>query len=223
MSKGQLCDYSGITYKMLEEEGGIQWPCNEQKPLGTKRLYSPDIAFRTKDEKASLICADWFPMAEPISTSFPAILNTGRTVEQWHTRTKTRSIDILNDLAPESWIDINPKDAQALKVKSGDRMAISSARGRVEDVMVRVTQAVREGNIFVPFHYNTQLVNRLTNESFCPKSGEPNYKQTAIQLHSKEVPDGLILQETEISGEIEHIKTTYEGIKIKEKELVRNT
>ena len=222
LSEGQLCDYSGITYELLEEHGGIQWPCNSERPLGTKRLYSPDIAFRTKDEKAKLLCLDWFPMAEPISKEFPAILNTGRTVEQWHTRTKTRSIDILNDLAPEGWIDLNPKDAEALKVKSGDRMAISSARGRVEDVMVRVTQAVREGNIFVPFHYNTELINTLTNDSFCPKSGEPNYKQTAIQLHSSEVPEGLVFKETEISGEIEHVKTAYEGIKIIEKEKIAN-
>ena len=159
-------------------------------------------------------------MAEPACAEFPVILNTGRTVEQWHTRTKTRSIDILNDLAPESWIDINPSDATKLKVKSGDRMSISSARGRVNDVMVRVTQSVAPGNIFVPFHYNTQLVNALTNESFCPKSGEPNFKQTAIQLHSDEVPDGLVFQEQEISGHIEHVKTAYEGIKLIEKEMV---
>ncbi|QSZ42307.1 molybdopterin-dependent oxidoreductase [Sulfurimonas aquatica] len=219
VSKGQLCDYSGITYELLEQEGGIQWPCNEERPLGTKRLYSADIAFTTKDAKANLICADWFPMAEPISPAFPALLNTGRTVEQWHTRTKTRSIDILNDLAPEAWVDINPEDADVLKVKSGDRMAVSSARGRVEDVVVRVTQSVRAGNIFIPFHFNTELVNTLTNDSFCPKSGEPNFKQTAIQLHSAEVPDGLVFKEQEVSGEIEHIKSTYEGVKIQENVL----
>ncbi len=221
LSKGQLCDYSGITYELLEEHGGIQWPCNEANPLGTKRLYTPEIPFRTKDKKAKLLSLDWFPMAEPTCREFPALLNTGRTVEQWHTRTKTRSIKILDNLAPESWIDINPEDAQKLKVKSGDRMDISSARGRVKDVMVRVTQSVRPGNIFVPFHYNTQLVNALTNESFCPKSGEPNFKQTAIQLHSQEVPDGLKFEEPEISGHIEHVKTTFEGIKFKEKVLHR--
>jgi len=221
LSKGQLCDYSGITYELLEEHGGIQWPCNEEHPLGTKRLYSPDMPFRTKDKKANLLCLDWFPMAEPVSPKFPVIMNTGRTVEQWHTRTKTRSIDILDNLAPESWIDINPSDAKLLKVKSGDRMDISSPRGKVKDVIVRVTQSVRPGNIFVPFHFNTQLVNALTNESFCPKSGEPNFKQTAIQLHSAEVPDGLSLKETEISGEIEHIKTTFEGIKFKKKEEIK--
>jgi assimilatory nitrate reductase catalytic subunit len=220
VSKGQLCDYSGMTYELIEELGGIQWPCNEEHPNGTKRLYSPDIPFRTKDQKANFICAEWHPMAEPASPKFPVILNTGRTVEQWHTRTKTRSIDILDNLAPEAWVDISPKDAKKLKVKSGDRMSLSSPRGRVEDVVVRVTGSVREGTVFVPFHFNEQLVNTLTNESFCPKSGEPNYKQTAIQLHSEKVPDGLKLQEEEVSGVISHVKTTYEGIKIKEKEMV---
>ncbi|MCW8837578.1 MAG: molybdopterin oxidoreductase family protein, partial [Thiovulaceae bacterium] len=217
LSEGQLCDYSGITYELLEEHGGIQWPCNNERPLGTKRLYSSDIAFRTKDKKANLLCVDWFPMAESVSSEFPAILNTGRTVEQWHTRTKTRSIDILNNLAPEGWVDINPFDAKKLKVKSGERITISSARGKVEDVMVRVTQSVASGSIFVPFHFNTQLVNTLTNESFCPKSGEPNFKQTAIQLHSEDLPDGLEFEKTKIRAEIEHIKTAYEGIALKEK------
>ena len=224
VSKGQLCDYSGIDYELLEKEGGIQWPCNEANPLGTKRLYTPDMAFRTADQKAKLLCLDWFPMAEPQTPEFPVILNTGRTVEQWHTRTKTRSIDILNDLAPEAWVDVSPTDALKLKVKSGDRMSLSSPRGRVDDVIVRVTGSVREGTVFVPFHFNTELVNALTSESFCPKSGEPNFKQTAIQLHSDEVPEGLTLEKPEIAGEIEHIKTTWEGIKtsvaFKEKEVV---
>ena len=37
ISKGQLCDYSGITYELLEKEGGIQWPCNEERPLGDRK------------------------------------------------------------------------------------------------------------------------------------------------------------------------------------------
>lgn len=218
VSKDQLCDYSGMSYELMEELGGVQWPCNEENPKGAKRLYTPEIPFRTKDKKAKLLCLDWFPMAEPACAEFPVILNTGRTVEQWHTRTKTRSIDILNDLAPEAWVDINPEDAKKLKVKSGDRMSLSSPRGRVNDVVVRVTQSVAPGNVFVPFHFNTQLVNALTNESFCPKSGEPNYKQTAIQLHSSEVPDGLEFIKDEISGAIAHVKTAYEGVRVQEKE-----
>ncbi len=210
VSKGQLCDYSGITYKMLEEKGGVQWPCNEIFPDGSARLYTDNIAYRTKNAKANLLPLEWMPLQEPLNADFPVILNTGRTVEQWHTRTKTKSIDILNDLAPEAWVDINPADAARLEVNSGERVALSSLRGRIEDVMVRVTQTVAIGNVFVPFHFNEQLINTLTSSSFCPKSGEPNYKQTAIQLHSAKVPDGLRLSEKEITGLIEHQKIEQE-------------
>jgi assimilatory nitrate reductase catalytic subunit len=204
VSHGQLCDYSGMSYEMMERQGGVQWPCNAQFPLGSPRLYTPEIAFRTADGKAKLLSLEWIPLQEPIGEQFPIILNTGRTVEQWHTRTKTGDIGILNDLAPEAWVDINPADALALEVKSGDRIAISSPRGRVENIVVRVTQTVREGDVFVPFHFNTQLINTLTPSLFCPKSGEPNYKQTAVQLHSVKVPQGIVMTSPEISGELSH-------------------
>ncbi|MCX6052669.1 MAG: nitrate reductase [Campylobacterales bacterium] len=219
VSRGQLCDYSGMTYELLEEHGGIQWPCNAKQPLGTKRLYSPDIAFRTQDEKAKLLCLDWVAMHEPLCAEFPVLLNTGRTVEQWHTRTKTRSIDILNNLAPEAWVDINPEDALKLKVKSGERISLSNKRGRVDNVVVRVSGSVACGNVFVPFHFNTQLINTLTSNTFCPKSGEPNFKQTAIQLHSKEVPQGLDFMEQEVSGAISHKSVQEETVIFKDKKI----
>ncbi len=202
VSRGQLCDYSGMSYEMMESHGGLQWPCNDRFPLGAPRLYTSDIGFRTYDGKAKLLSLEWIPLQEPENEKFPIILNTGRTVEQWHTRTKTREIGILNDLAPEAWVDINPADANALQVKSGDRLSLSSPRGRVENIIVRVTQTVREGNVFVPFHYNTQLINTLTPTLFCPKSGEPNYKQTAVQLHSPKVPDGIVMKFPEVCGEL---------------------
>jgi len=58
VSKGQLCDYSGMSYELIEELGGIQWPCNEQFPRGSKRLYTKEIPFRTPDQKANLLCLE---------------------------------------------------------------------------------------------------------------------------------------------------------------------
>ena len=204
VSEGRLCDYSGMSYEKIEKLGGIQWPCNEEYPEGTPRLYTPEMPTRNPEGKPKFVFAQWQPMAEDICTAFPLILNTGRTVEQFHTRTKTGTIKILEDLAPEAWVELSPKDAEKLQVKSGDRIALSSPRGRVKNVIVRVTEVVREGTIFVPFHFNTQLVNTLTQSLFDPKSFEPNYKQTAVQLHSEKVPQGIVLKEEEIAGALEH-------------------
>jgi assimilatory nitrate reductase catalytic subunit len=210
VSKGQLCDYSQMSYEKIEQLGGIQWPCNENAPKGTKRLYSPDMPCKTSDGKANLLAVDWIPLSEMACKGLPLILNTGRTVEQFHTRTKTGTIGILDALAPEAWVDINPSDAKKLQVKSGDRIALSGTRGRVEDVIVKLSETIREGNIFVPFHYNEQLINLITLPEFDPKSFEPNYKQCAVQLHSEAVPEGIVYEEVEIAGYLEGVKVVEE-------------
>ncbi len=216
VSKSRLCDYSGMSYELIEELGGIQWPCNDKAPKGTKRLYTEDMPCPTPDGKAQLLPVEWVPLSEMQCQGLPLMLNTGRTVEQFHTRTKTGTIGILDALAPEAWVDISPKDAAKLKVKSGDRIAISGSRGRVEDVIVKVSETVREGNIFVPFHFNEQLINAVTIPEFDPKSFEPNYKQCAVQLHSEAVPEGIVYEELEISGYLENVKV------YKEEETAQN-
>ncbi len=210
ISKGRLCDYSGMSYEKIEKLGGIQWPCNEEFPNGSPRLYTSKIPF--PNQKAKFILGEWRDLEENRSQKFPLILNTGRTVEHFHTRTKTGEIEILNDLAPKAWIEINPKDAQKLQVKNYDEISISSPRGRVDGLVVMVTSRVREGEVFIPFHFNTQLVNLLTQSLYDPISGEPNYKQTAVQLHSQKVPTGVKL-ESGIKGSL-----TYEQKRVEEKE-----
>ena len=221
VSKGQLCDYSGMSYEKIEELGGIQWPCNEAYPKGKKRLYTEGFECKTDDGKAKLLPVDWKPLAESCNPNFPLNLNTGRTVEQWHTRTKTKTIGLLNDLAPEAWVELNPKDAEKLKVKSGDRIKIGSIRGSVENLIVKVTEVVREGDCFVPFHFAEQMINNVTIADFDPKSFEPNFKQCAVNLYSDTVPEGIVQAEVEIAGALENPMTLKVSTKIiKEVEIV---
>jgi len=206
ISAGRLCDYTGMSYSLIQELGGIQWPCNKEFPQGKKRLYDDKIDFPTSDKKAKLLVLDWLPFIDVLNHDFPLVLNTGRTVEQWHTRTKTKEISILNDLCPEAWIEINPEDAKKLKVKSGERLSISSLRGRVENIIVKESQTIKSGHIFIPFHYSKQLINAVTIADFDPKSFEPNYKQCAVQLHSEKVPEGIIYHKSEKNQLLKTVK-----------------
>jgi assimilatory nitrate reductase catalytic subunit len=217
VSKGQLCDYSGMDYERIEELGGIQWPCNEQAPDGTKRLYSEEMACNTSDGKANLLAVDWKPLTETACEGLPFLLNTGRTVEQFHTRTKTGTVGILDALSPEAWVELSLKDAGKLQVSSGDRIALSGSRGRVEDVIVKVSETVKEGHVFVPFHFNEQLINNITIPEFDAKSFEPNYKQCAVQLHSETVPEGIEYEAPEITGYLEGVKIYQEELFTEEK------
>ncbi len=184
VSAGRLCDYSGITYDRIDAAGGVQWPCPEgdDVPLaGTPRLYT-DRRYSHPDGRARLLAVEPEPIRDAPRPAYPLLLNTGRTVEHWHTRTKTGRVPILEALAPEAWVEIHPKDAADLGLSSGDLVTISSTRGSVARIRARVTAIVRPGEVFVPFHWDERCANRLTDDQFDPISREPNYKQCAVRI-----------------------------------------
>lgn len=182
VSAARLCDYSGLNYELIERHGGIQWPYAAGTPeVKTTRLYS-DGLFSTGDGKARLICAEWEPFPEQPNADFPFVLNTGRTVEHWHTRTKTGKVPILERLAPNAWLEMNPRDAQSLSLKPHDHVDVVSSRGRVRDVELRVTEIIAPGQVFMPFHYAESNANQVTQSAFDPISREPNYKQCAVRV-----------------------------------------
>ena len=180
VSAGRPCDYSGMTWDAVEANGGLQWPCPPGSS-GMASLYA-DGRFNTPDGRAKLFCVTPEPVRDAPDERFPFLLNTGRTVEHWHTRTKTGRVDILEQLAPEGWVEMNPADADRLGVRAGEPVRLVSRRGIVEPVPVRVTATVRPGEVFVPFHYDELCVNRLTVDEFDPISREPNYKQSAVHI-----------------------------------------
>ena len=180
VSKGRLCDYSGITYQLLGEKGATQWPCPEGGAPAA-RLYA-DGRFPTSDGRARLVAAHWAPFPEQPARDFPLILNTGRTVEHWHTRTKTREVPILERLSPRAWLEMNPRDARQLGLRSHDRVDVVSQRGRVRAVELRITEITAPGQVFMPFHFSETNVNEVTQSAFDPVSREPNYKQCAVRV-----------------------------------------
>ncbi|MGQ0615711.1 MAG: molybdopterin oxidoreductase family protein [Acidimicrobiia bacterium] len=185
VSAGRPCDYSGASWERIEAAGGVQWPCPaDDADLalgGTPRLYT-DLRFNRPDGRAALRVVAPAPFTDEPGRDFPFVLNTGRTVEHWHTRTKTGRIPILEAMAPEAWVEINPGDAAALGVRSGDLVRMVSERGAVDRIRARVTAIVRRGEVFVPFHWDERCANRLTNDEFDPISREPNYKQCAVRV-----------------------------------------
>ena len=190
ISSGRLCDYSGMTYQDLEEHGGIQWPfksSHDRDPKESVRLYT-DGQFQTQDGRAELWSVYNEEPPEVPDDEFPFLLNTGRTVEHWHTRTKTGGIPILNRLSPEAWVEINARDAAQLKLHHGDYVRVSSRRGAIERIVLRVTETVAPGQIFIPFHFAEANANNLTLNLCDPISREPNYKQSAVKLEKSDMP-----------------------------------
>lgn len=193
VSAGRLCDYSGMTYEAIDANGGIQWPYpnaepGSQNPDAVRRLYT-DGVFQTPDGRARLLPVQWEPFPEQPTDAYPFVLNTGRTVEHWHTRTKTANVPILERLSPKAWVEMNPRDARALRLKARDRVDVVSRRGRISGVELRVTETIAPGEVFVPFHYAEANANTVTQSAFDPVSREPNYKQSAVRVEKASTPD----------------------------------
>ena len=195
-SKGQLCDYSALSYAKLTGGSGIQWPCNDDAPDGTERLYTSLVFpsdFETAEsfghdlETGAALEAEGFAKMRPMGrvmlkgarhlppfeepdAEYPFRLTTGRVVYQFHTRTKTgRSAD-LDAAAPEAFAQIAEVDADRLGIEDGEMVRVTTRRG-----MVRIPAAIgsiEPGHIFIPFHYGCwdeqECRPRMANELTIP-------------------------------------------------------
>ena len=105
---------------------------------------------------------------------YPVVLNTGRLQHQWHTMTKTGKVAKLNKLDDGPFVEIHPIDAEAQNVVDGQPVEVASRRGRAVLPAV-VTDRVRPGNCFVPFHWNDEhgeylAINAVTSDAVDPFS-----------------------------------------------------
>lgn len=181
ISKGRLNDISQLTYPILRAKGSLQWPFIPDNPALSDSLYATG-GFKTPDGKAKLVYSEPVDIPEDVSNAYPLMLNTGRTVEHWHTRTKTGKIPILEKLSPSAWVEMNPATARFYEISDSEKIRVISKRGRINEVLVRITETVPAGQIFIPFHFQEASANFLTMPAFDPKSREPNYKQCAVKI-----------------------------------------
>jgi formate dehydrogenase alpha subunit len=168
--------YAGITYARLEERG-LQWPCPKEDHPGTPILHTQGFA----SGKGLFSPVEFKAAAEETDGEYPLILTTGRSLWQYHTGTMTRRSSALETLAPQSWVEINPADANELGVTSGDKVTVASRRGRVETTAV-VTEGIKRGVVFMPFHYAESAANELTNTALDPIAKIPELKVAAVLL-----------------------------------------
>jgi nitrate reductase NapA len=196
-SKGTAYDFMGMTRARMKKAHGIQWPCPTEDHPGTQRRYTAkygdslvkkfdpaaeDVSFYgSKDRKAIVWLRPYKGPAEPPDAEYPFALTTGRQIEHWHTGTMTLKVPELRRSAPMAYVEINPRDAQKIGVRSKDKVKITSRRGSIV-LEAKVMDVPRDGLVFVPMHYPDQMINSLTNDAFDALSKQPEYKICAVKL-----------------------------------------
>lgn len=169
--------YAGISYKRLEKEGGIQWPCPTPKHPGTTYLHKDKFV----RGKGLFHAIEFIPPAELPDKEYPLLLTTGRVLYHYHTGSMTRRDAGLNFRYPEGHVEMHPVDAMEMGVAEGEKVRVTSRRGRIE-MPVMVTSRSLQGTVFIPFHFFEAAANQLTNPVLDPIGKIPEYKVCAVKV-----------------------------------------
>ncbi len=168
--------YGGMYYNRLDN-GGLQWPCLDANHSGTKYLHKDKFS----RGKGKFFAVEFKEAVELPDEEYPFLFTTGRVLYHFHTGTVSRRSKGLNEIYPEALVEINPHDAQELKVKDGEFIEVTSRRGKIK-VKVKITEKSGKGVLFMSFHFHEAAANLLTNAALDPVAKIPEYKVCAVKI-----------------------------------------
>jgi predicted molibdopterin-dependent oxidoreductase YjgC len=173
-------NHAGMSYKRLEELGGIQWPCYSEDTLEPSFLHGRLWEQPLEGPPAKFHAVEDDPPTEALSEQFPLRLTTGRRLDSFNTGVQTGGY--TSPLRRPEELEVSILDAEELGVSNGDLVRISSARGEVV-APVRIDPSLRPGLTFMTLHFPDEVeTNLLTINSTDPKSGTAEFKATAIRV-----------------------------------------
>ncbi len=173
---------AGIRFDRIAEEG-IQWPCPHPDHPGTATLFLD--RFNTPSGRAKLHPVPYRPQSERPDGEYPFLLNTGRILYQYHTSTLSRRNSALTAFANRAYVLMHPEDAARLGLKQGMPVTLTSRQGAIT-TRLTVSDGVRPGELFMPFHYAESPVNALTRDDLDPDSKIAPFKLTACRVAAAE-------------------------------------
>lgn len=169
--------YGGVTYERLDREGFLQWPVPSPDHSGTPYLHREKFT----RGRGKFHAIEFQEAAELPDEEYPFILTTGRLMFQFHTGTMSRRSEKLEQEAPGPYVEMNPEDAARIGLDGVRRVRVISRRGEIE-VAVRLTERIRPGVVFIPFHYAEAAANALTHAALDPVAKIPEYKVCAVRV-----------------------------------------
>ncbi|WP_186576361.1 molybdopterin oxidoreductase family protein [Aquibacillus kalidii] len=180
-SKGGNADYYGATWDKIDEQDGVFWPCKDAEDKGTPHMFL-DKKFYHPDGKAKICALPYRPPAEEPCEDYPLRLTTGRVVYHYLSGNQTRRIQFLNDMCPEPYVEVHPVTAAKYNIEHDENILLFTRRGKA-NYKVKITEAIREDTVFVPYHFgHDESINLLTIAALDPMSRMPEFKACAAQI-----------------------------------------
>ncbi len=168
--------FKGISFQKLDALGSIQWPCDDENPVGTPTMHMDEFV----RGKGKFFITQYVPTTEKVNARYPLILTTGRILSQYNVGAQTRRTEnvVWHD---EDRVEIHPHDAEDRGVKEGDWVGITSRAGETV-LRARITERVQPGVVYTTFHHPGSGANVITTDNSDWATNCPEYKVTAVQV-----------------------------------------
>jgi predicted molibdopterin-dependent oxidoreductase YjgC len=186
--------FAGISHARIDAEtdgrkSGLQWPCPTPDHPGTEYLHEGGVL----RGKGLFEAVEYRPSAELPDEEYALYLSTGRTLYHYNAATQTRRETGLALKQPEAFVEIHPRDARKRGIANGDKVELSTRRGKVE-VRALLSRQVRPGCLWTPLHFAEARANVLTNDVGDTVTGTAEYKVCAAEVRKLEsAPEGANL------------------------------
>jgi predicted molibdopterin-dependent oxidoreductase YjgC len=178
--------HGGMSYRRLEELGGIQWPCWDETHPGELFLHSRLWEDPVPGSRIPFVPVEHDPPVDRLDDDFPIRLTTGRRLDSYNTG--VQSGEFRSPMRRGETLDVSPEDLERLGLVDGQAVRVVSRRGQVE-VPVRADPGLRPGLTFMTFHFQDDVAtNLLTIDAIDPKSGTAEFKATAIRIEKLDEP-----------------------------------
>lgn len=172
--------HRGMSYRRLEELGGIQWPCPSEDHPGELFLHGRLWKRPVEGPRAPFMPTHYEPPVDEVNEDYPLLLTTGRRLYFFNTGVQTALY--RTPVPQEEYLVLHPRDADRYGIAHGDRVRVSSRRGSVE-ATAWVESTVVPGLCFMTLHFPEKTpTNVLTVDAADPKSGTAEFKATAVRV-----------------------------------------
>ncbi|MGB0936585.1 MAG: formate dehydrogenase subunit alpha [Colwellia sp.] len=174
--------FSRVSYEKLEQQGSIQWPCNDEFPDGTPTMHEEQFPIG----KGKFAVTPYLATEEKTNKRFPLLLTTGRILSQYNVGAQTRRTQ--NQVwHEEDVLEIHPHDAQERGIKDGDWLGLTSRSGETV-LKAKISSRMQTGIVYTTFHHPFSGANVITTNNSDWATNCPEYKVTAIQVEKVTSP-----------------------------------
>jgi formate dehydrogenase major subunit len=174
--------FTNVSYKLLDEVGSVQWPCNAAAPLGTPTMHIDHFV----RGKGQFLLTEYIPTDEKTGPRFPLMLTTGRILSQYNVGAQTRRT-ANSTWHPEDVLEIHPHDAEDRGIRDGDWVKIKSRAGETA-LRAKISDRMSPGVVYTTFHHPLSQANVVTTDYSDWATNCPEYKVTAVQISTSNGP-----------------------------------